>query len=166
MKIHDDHMYHGAALIQVAEDPRFTAINALKIGGTVIPVAYKINDEIALYLKYASKPTPTFKEYAFTFTSAHLADLNKISLANQKTFIALVCIKDREICCLSYDQLNSLVQRRKDAKGSDEDQYVILVTAEKDKALHVYVNAPEKRKTILGKALKIPRNAFPKSVFG
>lgn len=33
MKIHDDHLYHGAALTQIAEDDQFTAINALKLGG-------------------------------------------------------------------------------------------------------------------------------------
>ena len=30
MKIEINHMYHGAALIQVAEDKRFTAINHLE----------------------------------------------------------------------------------------------------------------------------------------
>ena len=33
MNIKDDHFYHGAALIQIAEDKRFTAINALKVKG-------------------------------------------------------------------------------------------------------------------------------------
>lgn len=33
MKIHDDHLYHGAALTQIAEHPLFIAINALKVGG-------------------------------------------------------------------------------------------------------------------------------------
>ena len=32
MKIRDDHMFHGAALIQIAEHPRFTAINSLVVG--------------------------------------------------------------------------------------------------------------------------------------
>ncbi len=37
MTIHDDHMYHGAALIQIAEHPQFTAINSLKLGGVTKP---------------------------------------------------------------------------------------------------------------------------------
>jgi len=31
MNIDDNHMYHGAALIQIAEHPQFTAINSLKV---------------------------------------------------------------------------------------------------------------------------------------
>ena len=166
MHVHDDHMYHGAALIQVAEHPQFTAINSLKNGGAVVPVAYKINDEIALYLKYASKPTPSYKEYPFTFHQEHLSELRQIKAANPKTFIALVCVKDREICCISYEQLQTLVERRKAAKGGDEDQYVLLVTAPKNKGLRVYVNAPGKRKTILGKELIVSRNTFPGTIFG
>lgn len=166
MQIHDDHMYHGAALIQVAEHPQFTAINSLKVNGVVVPVAYKINDETALYLKYATKPTAAYQEYVFTFTSEHLKDLKTIQAKNGKTFIALVCIKDREICCLSYEDLNALIERRRKDKGEAEDQYAVLVTAPKGKELRVYVNAPGKKKTILGKEMKVPRKAFPSMVFG
>ena len=45
------------------------------------------------------------------------------------TFIALVCVKDREIACLEYEQLLDLVARRKVSKGTSENQYVVLVTA-------------------------------------
>jgi hypothetical protein len=166
MHIHDDHMYHGAALIQVAEHPQFTAINSLKNKGKVVPVGYKVNDEIALYLKYASKPTPSFKEYAFTFHEDHLRELSQINASNSKTFIALVCVKEREICCISYDQFKSLVDRRKKDKGGDEEQYVVLVTVPKGKGLRVYVNAAGRRKTILGKEVIIARNAFPGNLFG
>jgi hypothetical protein len=54
MKIHDDHLYHGAALTQIAEHHLFTAINALKIGDNTIRVAYRINDLIAVYFKGCS----------------------------------------------------------------------------------------------------------------
>src|SRR6266446_1345266 len=73
MTIDDDHMYHGAGLIQIAEHPQFTAINSLKHDGAVVANAFKVNDEIAIYLKYATKPTKAFKEYQFTFTNNHLA---------------------------------------------------------------------------------------------
>jgi hypothetical protein len=53
----------------------------------------------------------------------------------------------------------------KAAKGSDEDQYVVLVTTPKNKGLRVYVNAPGKRKTILGKELTVARNSFPGVIF-
>ena len=56
MKINDDHMYHGAALTQIAEHPQFTAINAFKHANRPSRSAFRINDDIGVYLKYASKP--------------------------------------------------------------------------------------------------------------
>lgn len=166
MQIHDDHLHHGAALIQIAEHPQFTAINSLKQGRKVISVAYKVNDEIAVYLKYASKPTQAYKEYTFTFNTDQVSQVAEIAAANPKTFVALICVKDREICCISYGQLQDLIERRKKAKGGAEDQYVILVTASKGKSLRVYVNVPGKRNKLLGDSLIVSRKAFPDGIFG
>jgi len=166
VRIDDDHMYHGAALIQIAEHPQFTAINSLKLGGNVVQLAYKVNDEIAVYLKYAGKSVPKFGEYPFTFLDSHLTELSNIAEANPKTFVALVCVRDREVCCLTYAQLQQLITRRKTAKGEPEKQYVVLVTVPKGKSMRVYVNAPGVKKKTLGKSLLINRNAFPGSLFG
>ena len=59
MKIDDDHMYHGAVLLQIAEHPRFTAINTIELSGQKSRSAYRINDRIGIFLKYASKPSKT-----------------------------------------------------------------------------------------------------------
>ena len=165
MRVHDDHMYHGSALIQIAEHPQFTAINSLTNRGVVVPTAYRVNNDIAVYLKYASKPTRTYKEYSFTFKESQLQELDEIAEVHPHTFVALVCVKDREICCLGHAQLTDLIDRRQKAKGSREDQYVILVTVPKGKSLRAYVNAPDVRKKFLGKQLIINRNAFPSALF-
>ena len=73
MQIDDDHMYYGAALTQIAEHPKFTAINAFNDWDASPECAYRINDEIAIYVKYSSKPAGVHKEYLFTFTSTQLA---------------------------------------------------------------------------------------------
>jgi len=166
MHIDDDHLYHGAALIQIAEDPRFTAINSLKIGSKTISVAYKINDEIAVYLKYASKPTPAHKEYTFVFKEGQLNELATIAKHNHQTFVALVCVADREICCISYKTLTALVAQRKIASGGkSEEQYVVLVTAQKGKSLRMYMNQPNKKNTIMGKQILVSRKDFPEALF-
>jgi len=165
LKVADDHLYHGAAMIQIAEHEHFTAINSLKVKGKVIRVAYRINDDIVAYLKYATKPTKAFKEYPFTFNKDSLDELTEISTTHSKIFIALVCVRDREICCITYAQLQELIGRRSKEKGGPEGQYVVLVTVPSGKSLRVYVNTPGKRKTILGKMVTIPRNAFPNSLF-
>ena len=165
MQIHDDHMYHGAALIQIAEHPEFTAINSLRIKGKLLPNSYKINDTIGVHFKYASSPTKAFNEYTFNFPQDELDELAQIHGVVDKFFLGLVCVKARQICCLSYSQLITLIDRRKAAKGGNENQYVILVTAEKNKSLRAYINAPNVRKTIQGKSLIINRNSFPNLLF-
>lgn len=165
MKVDDNHLYHGAALIQIAEHPQFTAINSFKGKLANYENAYRINNDISIYLKYASKPTKTFKEYVFTFSQAHLDELDAIAKAVPKTFLALVCVEAREVCCLSYGQLLSLIERRREAFGGVENQYVILVTAKKGSSLHVYVNRPHKKKEKLGNDIVVSRSAFPSDLF-
>lgn len=165
MKIHDDHLYHGSALIQIAEHPNFTAINSLNLGGKIVRVAYRINNDIAVYFKYASKTIGAYKEYVFTFHKDHLKELAQISGVISKTFVALVCVKDREICLLPYSDLKDLLGRREKDHGGPEDALTVLVTVPAGKSLRAYVNASGRKKTILGKELVVSRNAFPGAVF-
>jgi len=166
MKIDDDHMYRGAALIQIAEDPNFTAINSLRTAAGVFHNAYRINQDIAVYLKYSSKPTPAFDEYPFTFTQTHLEELEAIASVSLKLFVVLVCVEDRQICCLRYSQLLDLIDYRRKSKGADESQYVVLATLPQGKAFRAYVNAAGLRKKFTGKQLIVRRNAFPGVIFG
>ena len=165
MKIAEDHKFHGAALLQIAEDPRFTAINSIEIEGQRSRSAYRINDTTGIFMKYASSPSRNLGEYAFTFTDDHLEELEAIDSQMANTFIALVCVKDREIACLPLPQLQKLVARRLKEKGEPEDQYVVLVTAPERKKLRVYVNALGRRGTMLGKELLINRQLFPAALF-
>ena len=165
MKIDDDHLYHGAALNQIAEDPHFTAINVLSAGGTKLGNAYRINDDIGVHLKYASNPVGAANEYKFTFTADHLAELEKVRAHVGKTFVALVCDKDRHVCCLNIEQLDELIQRRRRSVGGEEEQYVVLVTLPEGKSFRAYVSVPGHRGQMLGKALIIARNCFPNSLF-
>jgi len=158
-------MYHGAALIQIAEDENFTAINSIRVGGQIVRAAYKVNDRIAVYLKHATKPVGRFKEFIFTFTSDHIRTIRALAASNDKTFIALVCVSAREVCLITADQLNVLITERQKAFGGREDQYTILVTAPANKGLRVYVNAPGRKKVMLGKELIISRSAFPAELF-
>lgn len=165
MKINDDHLYHGAALTQIAEDPQFTAINAFKLNGVTSRSAFRINDDIGVYLKYATKPKGRFKEYPFTFNREHLAELDAMADATPHLYLALVCVDARQVCCLAYAQFSELVTRRHRAKGEEEDQYTVLATLPDGGKFRVYVNAPGVRKQWLGKPLLIARKEFPERLF-
>ncbi len=166
MKIDDDHLYHGAALNQIAEDPHFTAINVLSADGLHLRNSYRINDDIGVHLKYATSPVGSAREYKFTVSAEHLADLGTLKAKVDRLFVGLVCVKDRHICCLKYEQLADLIGRRRKAMGSDEDQYVVLVTLDEGKSFRAYASAPGHRGKILGKALVVARKCFPGSLFG
>ncbi len=165
MKIADGHMFHGVALLQIAKDQRFTAINAIEIQGQKSRSAYRINDTTGIFLKYASKPSKTC-EYVFTFAEDHLQELGAIDGMMDQTFIALVCVEDREIACLTWPQLQNMAKLRREKKGEPEDQYVVLVAARKGLQLRVYVKSAGRRGTTLGKELLISRRSFPADLFG
>jgi hypothetical protein len=165
MRIHDDHLYHGAALIQIAEHPQFTAINSFKLRGEPNRSAYKINDHIGVYLKYCANPSKVYNEYAFTFNNHHLEALASMGTLVNKVVLVMVCVKAREVCCISYDELISMVDGRVKAKGGREEQYIVKVTALGGNSMRAYMDYPGKKKTMLGKAIVVPRNRFPGQLF-
>jgi hypothetical protein len=164
MKINDDHMYHGAALTQIAEHPTFKAVNAFWLNGKKSNAAFRINDTTGIYVKYAGLPHGSAKEYIFTFTKAHLDELAVLREHCVRVFVVLVCIKNKEICVISYGQLMQIIGIRRETRGSEEDQYQVLVTAPPNKQFRVYVNHPGRRGIMMGHQL-VRRNAFPELLF-
>jgi hypothetical protein len=165
MKITNEHLYHGAALTQVAEHPTFKAINELSPGGLRSGKAFRINADIGLYLKYcATKPKGPYKEFVFTFDAEGLNELQAIKALKYKLFISLICVRARHICCITYELLRELIAERKQEKGADEQSYTILVTALARKGFRIYVNVPGRRKTMIMERV-VSRTGFPKILF-
>jgi hypothetical protein len=164
MKINDDHMYHGAALTQIAEHPTFKAINAFWQNGKKSSCAFRINDTTGIYIKYAAAPRGLVKEYIFTFTKSHLEELATLREHCTKVFVVLVCIRTKEICVISNGQLQQLISIRQRVRGQEEKQYQVLVTAPLNKQFRVYVNRPARKGIMLGQEL-VRRNAFPELLF-
>lgn len=160
MKINDDHMYHGAALTQIAEHPTFKAVNASKKSHA----AFRINDTTGIYVKYAGLPHGSAKEYIFTFTKAHLDELAVLREHCTRVFVVLVCIKIKEICVISYGQLMQVIRLRTETHGGVECQYQVLVTAPRNKQFRVYVNHPGRKGIMMGQQV-VRRNAFPELLF-
>lgn len=164
MKINDDHLYHGAALTQIAEHPSFKAINAFSQNGNRSRSAFLINTDIGVFLKYASEPKGVFDEFIFTFRREHLEELNILKEKTTRVFIGLVCISKRHICCLPFDTFQSMLEERKRKKGSVEETYTILITLESGKSFRAYMNIPGRKKVKMGEKV-VPRDAFPSCVF-
>ena len=165
MKVNQDHLYHGAALTQIAEHEQFTAINAVRVDGGAHRSAFRINDSNCVFLKYATKPKPPYDEYIFTFHQSHMDDLEGLSKKGDKLFLALVCVKDGEICLLPYDELLSLIEKRKKMKGAAESQYTVVVTLKKGGKFRVNMNRPGTRGYYVGDSVLIARKDFPGRIF-
>jgi len=166
MKINTDHLYHGAALTQIAEFPTFKAINPFVLeDGSNSRSAFIINTDTAVYIKYATKTTKAFGEHIFTFTESHLSELTELQKHfKSRVFIALVCLKAHEICVITIDELKVHIERRKKAKGMPESQYQILLHLPANSAFRVYMNVPGKKKKALRKQT-VSRNRFPRAIF-
>ena len=165
MKVSQKHLYHGAVLYQIAEHPQFTAINALKIDGRTSHNAFRINDDIVVYPKIASKPVGRYVEYRFTFTPDQLNELRLIVDQGHELYLALVCVQDEAICCLSYEDLVRLIDARRKRLKKAEDQYIVLVTLQRSKAFRVNMNAGNTRGEYVGTHIVVPRNACPTLLF-
>ena len=165
MKINDDHMFHGAVLTQIAEHPQFTAINGIRNGEKLSRCAFRVNDSIGVFLKYASEPTQPYKEYIFNFGRDAKKELNTLNDISEKVFISLVCVNDRQICCISYEEFDNWIKKRQQKLGKKESTSTILVRLQKGKSFRVNMNEPGRRGKYLEGTQVVARNRFPNALF-
>jgi hypothetical protein len=166
MSISVKDMYHGAALIQIAEYPTFKAINSFEpVEGQKSRAAFSVNHDTGIYLKYGSNPNRAFKEYSFVFNKANFDELRALRTRyGARVFVVLVCVKGKEICILKLDELDQKRAEREQEKGTPEAQYQLLVAVRPRQSFRVYMNAPGVRKTALTKTM-VSRNEFPGVIF-
>ena len=143
MKIQDQDSYHGAALIQIVEDPSFKALNKTdaKYGH------YTVNTDRRLFVKYLKKRNTPWR---FTLQPDETTAIRHDIASGQRTFICLVCGR-ATICCLSQEEL----------------EQVIDLAAEKPQWIAVDI-PPGGSQHVSGSAGRLPRtvphNAFPSKV--
>ena len=165
MRVSNKQLQHGAVLYQIAEHPQFTAINALKLEGHPSNNAFLINDDIAVYPKISSQPAGRYKEYRFTFDKDTLQEIAIIDDRDIELHLALVCVQDSAICCLSYDKLKHLIDERRQNVGREEEQYQVLVMYEKGKSFRVNMNLGGTRDAWVGRHILVSQNACPNDLF-
>jgi hypothetical protein len=163
MRIDDDHLYHGAALIQIAEHPEFTAINSIKIRGRAFRSAFRINDDVGIYLKYR-KSVNDLDEYTFTFLESHIDELRQLAAVVPRLFLVLVCVDGREICCTGYGTFRKLLEQRRFFERVKHKTFTLVVRLRDHERFHVYANKPHRKGIMLGHRI-VPRSGFPARIF-
>jgi hypothetical protein len=129
MRINDDHLYHGAALTQIAEYPTFKAINAFEPKkGEKSRSAFTVNHDTGVYLKYGTSPNG-IGEYVFMFNKANIEELAALQRQyGERVFIVLVCRAAKEICVVTLPEFENNRAQPQRAKGSPESTYTLLAT--------------------------------------
>ena len=159
-KINDRQKILGAALLQIAKHPNFTSINRANLLNDNQRSGFVVHDDddnkIGVYLRFCMQPSPPYTEYKFNFARQAKDDLQKLNDICDKTFLALICEQDKEICCLPYDDFYRMMKV----------QSTVNMILKSKGGFCVYVNARGKKSVKhSGTATKVPRRDFPDRLF-
>lgn len=164
MKINDDHMFHGAALVQIAEFGQATSIKPFIYKRKVSRSAFVINGKTADYLKFRREASGS-GEYSFQFTMHNRGELRQLAVKyKRRLFIGLICVDAREICCIAYDDFQRMVNARRIAVGRDEKEITMGASLRPGGRFEVGVNEPGRRGRYED-GQNVPRSDFPRSLF-
>lgn len=81
-----------------------------------------------------------------------------------RTFIILICVSLREVCCVQYTDFIEIIEERKKYIGRTEEQYMVVVAAQPKKRFRVYANMPGTKGYTLTSHI-ISRSDFPGVLF-
>ncbi len=98
MKIQQQDLFHGAALMQVVEHPRFKALNKApdkKYGH------YVLNNDTRLFVKYTTGDGP---DYWFNLSRDDVSAIKKDQADGHRVFAVLVCGSET-VCAIPADEL-------------------------------------------------------------
>lgn len=146
MKIQDQDIYHGPALMQIVEHDSFKALNKAdsKYGH------YLVNKDIRLWFKYASSRDAPWQ---FTLQPDELTAIKEDLRSKGKLYLVLVC-GHVSICCLNSDEVQSLA----DPNGGAAQW--IKLDAPPNKKMRVTGSLNNKE------PLKVAHSKFPNCIFG
>jgi len=144
MKIQEQDIYHGPALMQIVEHPSFKALNrASKRYGH-----YLVNTDRQVFTKYRkTKRSP----WQFVFATDELSALSKALSGADSVFVCLVC-GHATICALNADELQQLVD------VAAASQQSIRVEVPSGGSCHASGSKGKLKRTV-------PHNSFPNKIF-
>ncbi len=144
MKVKKKDLFHGAALTQIVEDPRFTALNKAdeKYGH------YQVNHNKRLLVKHASNDEAP---WIFTIQPDDIDTVVADISSDQDSFLCLVC-GQTTICILTTEEFETVV----DTSGTAPQR----IKVECPPASGMRVSGSNGSMDSV-----IPHNAFPRKIF-
>lgn len=105
MKIQQQDLFHGAALMQAVEHPSFKALNKAPDGKYG---HYVLNNDTRLFVKYTTGDGP---DYWFTLSKQDVAAIRKDQADGYRAFAVLVC-GGETICAVRAEDLWNVADAR------------------------------------------------------
>lgn len=144
MKIQEQDIYHGTALMQIVEHPSFKALNrASKEYGH-----YLINTDRQVFAKYTTKKRSPWQ---FTFQPKDVTAISGAVESGDRLFVCLVC-GHVTICALTQNEIRQVIDLK------SPTQQTVRVEVPKGGSCHVHGTSGALVRTV-------PHNSFPDKVF-
>jgi hypothetical protein len=144
MKIQEQDIYHGPALMQIVEHRSFKALNLASTNYG----HYLVNTDRQVFVKYRkTKHSP----WQFIFAPEELSALSKAMSGAGSVFVCLVC-GHFTICALNAEEILQLVGL------TEASQQSIRVEVPSGGSCHVSGTKGKLKKTV-------PHNSFPEKLF-
>jgi hypothetical protein len=144
MKIQEQDIYHGTALMQIVEHRSFKALNrASKEYGH-----YLINTDRQVFAKYTTKKGSPWQ---FTFQAKDVTTISHAVASGDKVFVCLVC-GHVTICALNQAEIEQVIDL------NSHTQQSVRVEVPKSGSCRVHGSNGALARTV-------PHNSFPDKVF-
>lgn len=142
MKIQEQDVYHGSALMQIVEHPSFKALNRAARGYG----HYLVNADRQVFVKYRKR-----SPWQFVFAADELSSLSAAASGDTRVFVCLVC-GQKTICALNADEMDQIIDVTAGTQQS------IRVEAPEGASCRVSGSRGKLKRTV-------PHNSFPKKIF-
>ena len=175
MAIDDHDLYYGTALKQIADHKLFKSINAEWQANKKSRCAYRINMDIGVYIRAATKPVNG--EYVFNFKKENTDEMTALEGLCKKGVLVVLgsattprpSARGRGVhstgrCVLRPSQISALIKTRGAGIPADA-QHNILITVPHSKSMRARITIPGREGGRMELTRKIPRNAFPNLIF-
>ena len=156
----------GLVIKKIADYNNGMVIKSVENNENKVICAYLIDQKITVIYKYSSRGYNG--EYQFNFNKKNIKEISDIFSSYKNSYILLILHDIHEVCCLNYEEFNTLQSNRRNSviNNVKEDNLLIFVKAEKYKSLRAYVKSAGRKNQIAGEEIIVKRKSFPEKIFG
>jgi hypothetical protein len=125
-------LFHGAVLTKLLRSGRPVRLCMVETNPREYWSAYKLNDEVTLYIKYSTNPQDRKKDalvWIFTFSIANMGEIRRLH-QEQQVYFALVCgdkdigSNSMQVCFLEPEEFERCADLEEDGSRTISVKYL------------------------------------------